>query len=129
MPKLAPVQALPAAESSTQSHAAAAIARATAALARLRANAAARDSVAEYDLLCARAEWYSQRGDTAAAEADLVELARLARELNDLPRQLAAVTRLYEHEHRARLGTSSIRRISMTPATGSSSSRSRLAAG
>ncbi len=103
MPKLAPVQALPAAESSTQSHAAAAIARATAALARLRANAAARDSEAEYDLLCARAEWYSQRGDTAAAEADLVELARLARELNDLPRQLAAVTRLYEHEHRARL--------------------------
>src|SRR3954451_16342297 len=110
MPKLAPAQASPMAEPAARRRAAdaadaaaAAIARATAALARLRANAAARDSLAEYDLLSARAECYSQRGDTAAAEADLVALARLAQELNDPPRQLAAMTRLYEHEHRARI--------------------------
>jgi hypothetical protein len=29
-------------------------------------------------------------------------MARLARDADDLPRQLAAVTRLYEHEHSAR---------------------------
>ena len=99
MSKLAPAHALSAVESPT---AASAITRATVALARLRANVAARDSVAEYDLLSARAECYIQRGDTAAAAADLAEMARLAQELNDLPRQLAAVTRLYEHERRAR---------------------------
>lgn len=63
----------------------------------------ARDSVAEYDLLSARAECYDQRGNTAAAAADLTAMRDLAQQLNDLPRQLAAVTRLYEHEHMARI--------------------------
>jgi GAF domain-containing protein len=105
MSKLAPAQALLAAESTTQSHAAnaAVIARATAALARLRANTATYDSLAEYNLLGERAECYGQRGDTAAAAADLAEMVRLAQELNDLPRQLAAVTRLYENERGARI--------------------------
>ena len=102
MSKLAPAQTLPAAESSAQRHAAAAITRATAALARVRANAV-RDVVAEYELLSARADCYDQRGDAAGAAADLDEMARLAQELDDLPRQFAAVTRLYEHERRARI--------------------------
>jgi transcriptional regulator with GAF, ATPase, and Fis domain len=105
MSKLSPTQALPAAEASGRRHAAndatAAIARATAALARMRANAA-RDRVAEYDLLSERSEWHSQRGDTSAAAADLAEMAGLAQEASDLPRQLAAVTRLYEHERSTR---------------------------
>jgi signal transduction histidine kinase/DNA-binding response OmpR family regulator len=107
MSKLAPAQALPAVDSPTQRHAAdaaaTAIAHATAALAQLRAHAATCDMIAEYELLSARAEWYGRQGDTAAAAADLAEMARLAQDANDLPRQLAAVTRLYEHERRARI--------------------------
>jgi hypothetical protein len=107
MAKLAPTQALIAEEARplgrTDSGDATTIARATAALERLRANGATPDALAEYELLSERADCFTRRGDTAAAEADLLNMASLARELDDLPRQLAAATRLYDHQRRVKI--------------------------
>src|SRR5262249_11267079 len=106
MSKLASAQALPFVEAQADDRAAdddaAVIARTSAALARLRANRAAGDPLTEYELLSARADCYIRQG-VAAAEADLLEMDRLAQEMNDMPRQLAAVTRLCDYERRARI--------------------------
>ncbi|HEU5102132.1 MAG TPA: GAF domain-containing protein [Roseiflexaceae bacterium] len=107
MAKLAPAQALIAVEASPLDRAdgddATTIAGVTAALARLHADGATQDGVAEYELLSERADCYTRQGDTAAAEVDLLRMASLARQLDDLPRQLAVATRLYDNERRTRL--------------------------